>query len=155
MSSFWIVIKRKLTTKEISICSNSSHFEWRAGLSDTILKGGHPRTIPVKFALIWFCGFRGEDLNVIFYQNMSNLYKWYKSVERNISQKNPEYMLIYLLSGRCSLQFELILIYNKAAMDNWRNFLFLVTATILNGGWSCRTQFWNGITQGLSLLGLV
>jgi hypothetical protein len=64
-------------------------------------------------------------------------------------------MLIYLLSGRCSLQFELILIYNKAAMDNWRNFLFLVTATILNGGWSCRTQFWNGITQGLSLLGLV
>jgi hypothetical protein len=39
---------------------------------DTILKGGHPRTIPAKFALIWFSGFRGEDLNVIFYQNMSN-----------------------------------------------------------------------------------
>ena len=57
---------------------------------------------PVKFALIWFCGFRGEDLNVIFYQNMSNLYKWYKSVERNISQKNPEYMLIYSLSCSCS-----------------------------------------------------
>jgi hypothetical protein len=35
-------------------------------LSDTILKGDHPRTIPVKFALIWFSGFRGEDLNVIF-----------------------------------------------------------------------------------------
>jgi hypothetical protein len=27
-------------------------------------------TIPAKFALIWFSGFRGEDLNVIFYQNM-------------------------------------------------------------------------------------
>jgi hypothetical protein len=26
------------------------------------------RTIPAKFALIWFSGFRG-DLNVIFYQN--------------------------------------------------------------------------------------
>ena len=25
----------------------------------------HPRTIPAKFALIWFSGFRGEDLNVI------------------------------------------------------------------------------------------
>ena len=49
----------------------------------------HPRTIPAKFALIWFSGFRGEDLNVIFYQNMSNLYNQYKSVERNISQKNP------------------------------------------------------------------
>jgi hypothetical protein len=53
-----------LTTKEISIFSNSSHLELRAGLSDTILKGDHPRTIPAKFALIWFSGFRGEDLNV-------------------------------------------------------------------------------------------
>jgi hypothetical protein len=79
-----------LTTKEISIFSNSSHFEWRAGLSDTLLKGDHPRTISAKFALIWFSGFRGKDLNVVFYQNMSNLYNWYKSVERKISQKNPE-----------------------------------------------------------------
>jgi hypothetical protein len=58
-----------LTTKEIYISSNSSHFEWRAGLSDTILKGDHPRTIPAKFALNWFNGFTGEDLNVIFNQN--------------------------------------------------------------------------------------
>jgi hypothetical protein len=28
---------------------------------------------------------------VIFYQNMSNLYNQYKSVERKNSQKNPEY----------------------------------------------------------------
>jgi hypothetical protein len=26
--------------------------------------------IPARFGLIWFSGFRGEDLNVIFYQNM-------------------------------------------------------------------------------------
>jgi hypothetical protein len=38
-----------------------------AGLSDTILKGTHPGTIPARFGLIWFSGFR-EDLNVIFYQ---------------------------------------------------------------------------------------
>ena len=56
----------------------------------------NPRSIPTKFALIWFSGFRGEDLNVIFYQNMS------KSVERKISQKNPEYMLTYSLSCSCS-----------------------------------------------------
>jgi hypothetical protein len=43
-------------------------------LSDTILKGDHPKTIPAKFALTWFSGFRGEDLNVIFYQNMPNLH---------------------------------------------------------------------------------
>jgi len=50
-----------------SIFSNSSHLEWRAGLSDTILKGTHPRTIPARFGLIWFRGFRGEDLNVKVY----------------------------------------------------------------------------------------
>jgi hypothetical protein len=42
------------------------HLEWRAGLSDTILKGAHPGTIPARFGLIWFSGSRGEDLNVIF-----------------------------------------------------------------------------------------
>jgi hypothetical protein len=79
-----------LTTKEISIFGNSSHLEWKAVLSDTILKRDHQTTIPVKFALIWFSGFRGEDLNVIFYQNMPNLHNWYKSGERKISQKNLE-----------------------------------------------------------------
>jgi hypothetical protein len=53
-----------------SIISNSSHLEWKAGLSDTNLKG----TVPARFGLIWFSGFRGEDLNVIFYQNMPNLH---------------------------------------------------------------------------------
>jgi hypothetical protein len=75
------------TIAEIYIFSNSSHFECRAVLSDTILKGNHPRTIPAKFVLIWFSGFKGEDLNVIFYQNMPNLHNRYKSAERKISQK--------------------------------------------------------------------
>jgi hypothetical protein len=39
----------------------------RESLSDTILKGTHPRTIPARFGLIWFRGFRGEDLNVKVY----------------------------------------------------------------------------------------
>jgi hypothetical protein len=62
---------------------------------DTFLKGTHPGTIPARFGLIWFSGFKGEDLNVIFYQNMSNLDNQYKSAERKISQKNPEYILNY------------------------------------------------------------
>jgi hypothetical protein len=37
-----------------------------------------------------FSGFRGEDLNVIFYPNMPNLHNRYKSAERKISQKKPE-----------------------------------------------------------------
>ena len=62
--------------------------KWRAGLLDTILKETHTGTIPSRFGLIWFSGFRGEDLNVIFYQNMPNLHNRYKSAERKISQKN-------------------------------------------------------------------
>jgi hypothetical protein len=46
---------------------------------DTILKGTHPGTIPSRFGLIWFSGFRGEDLNVIFYQNMPNFHNLYKN----------------------------------------------------------------------------
>jgi hypothetical protein len=86
----------------MSIFSNSSHLEWRVGLSDTILKWGYPRTIPTKFGLIWFSSFREEDLNVIFYQNMPNLHNRYKSAERKISQKNPDYMLNYSLPYSCS-----------------------------------------------------
>jgi hypothetical protein len=85
-----------------SIFSNSSHLEWRAGLSDTNLKGTHPGTIPARFGLIWFSSFRGEDLNAIFYQNMPNLHNRYISAERKISQKNPKYMLNYFLPCSCS-----------------------------------------------------
>jgi hypothetical protein len=46
----------------------------------------HPGTIPARFGLILFSGFRGEDLNVIFYQNMPNLHNRYISAERKISQ---------------------------------------------------------------------
>jgi hypothetical protein len=59
------------------------------------LKWTHPRTIPARIGVIWFSGFRGKDLNVIFYQNMPNLHNWYKSAERKISRKNLEYMLNY------------------------------------------------------------
>ena len=56
-----------MDNENISIFSNSSNLEWRADLLDTILKGTHPRTIPARFGLIWFKGFRGEDLNVKVY----------------------------------------------------------------------------------------
>ena len=37
------------------------------GLSDTILKWDYPRIIPARLGVIWFSGFRGEDLNVNVY----------------------------------------------------------------------------------------
>jgi hypothetical protein len=102
LSSFWLTLKQQWIIEEISIFSNSSHLEWKAGLLDTILKGTHPGTIPAMFGLIWFSGFRGEDLNVIFYQNMPYLHNRYKSAERKISQKKSEYMLNYSLPCSCS-----------------------------------------------------
>jgi hypothetical protein len=62
------------------------------------LKGTHPRTITARFGVIWLSGFRGKDLNVMFYQNMPNLDNQYKLTERKISQKNPEYMLKLLIA---------------------------------------------------------
>jgi hypothetical protein len=38
-----------------------------AELSDTILKGTQPGTIPARFGLIWVSRFRGEALNVKVY----------------------------------------------------------------------------------------
>jgi hypothetical protein len=69
LGTFWLKIEQFWPFEEISIFSNSGHLEWRAGLLDTILKETHSGTIPARFGLIWFSGFRGEDLNVIFYQN--------------------------------------------------------------------------------------
>ena len=87
LGTFWLKIEQFWPFEEISIFSNSGHLECRTGLSDTIFKGTHPGTIPARFGLIWFSGFRGEDLNVIFYQNMPNLHNRYISAERKISQK--------------------------------------------------------------------
>jgi hypothetical protein len=60
------------------------------------------RNPPFQFGLIWFSGFKGEDLNVIFNKNIPNLHDQYKSAERKISQKNPECMLNYSLLCSCS-----------------------------------------------------
>ncbi len=67
-------------------------------MSDTILKWDYPRIIPAKFGLIWLDGFREEDLNEIFYQNMPNLHNRYKSAERKISQKKPRIYVKLLLA---------------------------------------------------------
>ena len=67
------------------------------GAVDTILKWDYSKTIHARFGLIRFSDFRGNDLNVIFYQNMPNLHNRYKSAERKISQKNLRYIYVKLL----------------------------------------------------------
>ena len=102
LDTFWLNIKQFWPFEKKSIFSNGSLLGWRVWLSDTIFKGTHQGTILARFGLIWFSGFRGEDLNVIFYQNMPHLHNRYISAERKISQKNPEYMLNYSLQCSCS-----------------------------------------------------
>jgi hypothetical protein len=54
LGTFWFKIEQFWPFEEIYIFSNSGHLEWRAELSDKILKGTHPGTIPARFGLIWF-----------------------------------------------------------------------------------------------------
>jgi hypothetical protein len=58
--TFWLKIKQFWPFEEISIFSNGGHLGWRAGLSDTILKG----TIHARYGLIWFSGFSILSQNV-------------------------------------------------------------------------------------------
>ena len=96
LSSFRFIIKQQWTIEEISIFGNNSHLEWRVGLSDTPLKGTHPKTIPARFGLIWFRGFRGEDLNVKVYyvrQRMTDA-KWWQKLTWPLARwaKNEQYL---------------------------------------------------------------
>jgi hypothetical protein len=101
LSWFWFILKQQWTIKSsllkplnqitpnlagmvlgwvpFKIVSNSPalHSRWLLLLKIEI--SSVVRTIPTRFGLIWFSGFRGEDLNVIFYQNMPNLHNRYKS----------------------------------------------------------------------------
>ena len=109
------------------------------GLSDTILKRTHPGTIPVRFGLIWFSGFRGEDLNVIFYQNLPNLHNRYKF--------HPENMLNYSLPCSCSYNlssFWLILKQQWTIKTSSPLFSIFSLAAILVGNQDHRTQFQGG-----------
>jgi hypothetical protein len=73
LHSRWLLLLKieiSAKDKEIPIFKIGHNLEWSVGISATILKEDNPRNIPAKIALIWFSGFRGEDLNVIFYQNI-------------------------------------------------------------------------------------
>jgi hypothetical protein len=66
LHSRWLLLVKIYISSIVYIFSNSSHLEWRVELSGTIMKWDYPGTIPAKFGLTWFSGFREEDLNMIF-----------------------------------------------------------------------------------------
>ena len=63
--NFWLKIEQFWPFEEISIFSNGGHLGYRTALTDTILKGDHPRIIPAKLDLDWLSSFRGEDFFLI------------------------------------------------------------------------------------------
>jgi hypothetical protein len=49
LGTFWLKIEQFWPFEEISIFSNGGHLGYRTALTDTILKGTHPGTIPARF----------------------------------------------------------------------------------------------------------
>jgi hypothetical protein len=65
LGTFWLKIEQFWPFEEISIFSKSGHLEWRAGLSDTILKGNHPGTLPTKMAAKLKIEKRGDAILIV------------------------------------------------------------------------------------------
>jgi hypothetical protein len=49
LGTFWLKIEQFWPFEEISIFSYGGHLGYRTALTDTILKGDHPRIISAKF----------------------------------------------------------------------------------------------------------
>ena len=93
---------------------------------------------------------RRSGLNVIFYQNMPNLHNRYKSAERKISQKNPEYMLNYSLPCSCIkiwAHFDLYYSSNGQLKFHLPLFSIFSLVAILVGSRDQRTQIWKRAIQ--------
>ena len=80
LGTFWLKIEQFWPFEKISIFSNGGHLGYRTALTDTILKGDHPRIISAKFGWDWFSSFRGEDFFKIPSPLFSNLHNWSKWV---------------------------------------------------------------------------
>ena len=74
-------------------------------MSDTILKETNPRTIPARFGLIWFRGFRGEHLNVKVYNGRtttdakSSHGLWSGELKRGKLSSMNYYLCLFAYSG--------------------------------------------------------
>jgi hypothetical protein len=83
---------------------------------------------------IWFSGFRGEDLNVIFYQNMPRL-PTKMAAKLKIEKRGDEILIVHCCFSVSQNELRL------------KKFLFLVTAAILNGGRAVGHNFEMGLSK--------
>ena len=61
MGTFWLKIEQFWPFEEISTFNNGGHFGYRTVLTDTILKGDHPRIISAKLGWYWPSSFREDS----------------------------------------------------------------------------------------------
>ena len=150
LGTFWLKIEQFWPFEEISIFSKRPSW-MEGGAVGHNFERDPPGTIPARFGLICFSGFRGEDLNVSFYQNMPNLHNRYISAERTISPKKMEYMLNYSLPCSCSKNLSS---FWHTLKQQWTIkmssplFSIFSFVAILVGSLDHRTQFWKGAIQG-------
>jgi hypothetical protein len=52
----------KIAVEEISIFSNGGHLGYKTVLTDTLLKGDHPRIISAKFGWVMHIRKRGDEI---------------------------------------------------------------------------------------------
>ena len=139
MSSFWLLLKQQWTIEEISIFSNISHLERRVDLSDTILKETHPRTIPARFGLIRFRGFRGEHLNVKVYDVRRTNWRW-QTTDAKWWQKLKIYIpFIYAKFWICTLPFIYFSRYKTAKSlknENIKNYILEISLFYNNSNYA-------------------
>ena len=111
----------------------------------------HPGTIPARFGLIWFSGFRGEDFFSISYPLFLFLAWWPSWLEVGMTGHNfgrgpskDHSTKVWLQLAQWFLRRRFLWEFPKGSYVK----LSSAVAAILVGGLKCRTQIWKGSTQG-------
>ena len=151
LGTFWLEIEQFWPFEEISIFSNGGHLGYRSALTDTVLKGDHPRIISAKFGWDWLSSFRGED----FFLISSPLFlflAWRPSwLEVGITGHNfgrgpskDHSTKVWLQLAQWFLRRRFLCEFPIGSYVK----LSSAVVAILVGGMKCRTQLWKGTTQG-------
>jgi hypothetical protein len=125
--------------KILLLWSNGGHLGYRTALTDTILKGDHPRIISAELGWDWHSSFRGEDF---FLKHNDELFNIYYGIFY-------ELWTFAYFDRLCKLEKRGDEIKkNSSPLKLLKKFLFLVMAAILDTRRCWRKQVWKGTTQG-------
>ena len=152
LGTFWLKIEQFWPFEEISIFSNGGHLGYRTVLTDTTLKGDHPRIISVKFGWDWLSSFRGEDFFKISSPFFLFLAWWPSWLEVGITGHNfgrgpskDHYTKVWLQLAQWFLRRRFLCEFPIGSYVK----LSLAVGAILIEGPNRRTHFWKRTIQWL------